>query len=514
MLKKKGKRAAAILLALCLLAVAVAGGLFHALGAETSVVTAWPQSTGNYIVIRVKSGNTEIGATRIYARNNANADTYSEFIDRERTIFFSLEQDKAGSVPGTTTPVTEKANGKIKLLTKSATTYIDKDDKSATNAHHSIVNLQLVMPLPADGHHVAMDDWDDTIVKSNVAADGRFQSGIGRYDLDHKTSVTLNLEVNLVNFGMFVTAGGNANRKHGEMVINLQRKNYTVTYNTQGGSGSPATATVACGNETTLPSPGKKAGNVFQGWYTAGTGGSRAGGDGDKYKVCNKDITLYAQWEERYTVTFDSQGGSVDPPAETVTKGGSVTLPKPGEKEHCLFVGWFTKPAAKKPIAYSEIISSDKVGTSASAYTPTSDVTLYAQWADEEGSIWFNANGGKGTMEKMNVFCWYENELPACAFTRTGYEFAGWAENMEGDAVYKNRAKIVLGKKSVITLYAKWRRSGASFNMQNLQEDADMFEGCESIKGSGGTVYDPQRTDSRFAHIDGGESDPGYFTKK
>ena len=39
-----------------------------------------------------------------------------------------------------------------------------------------------------------------------------------------------------------------------------------------------------------------------------------------------------------------------------------------------------------------------------------------------------------------------------------------------------------------------------------------LFSGCESLVGGRGTTYDPDHIDSGYAHIDGGASNPGYFT--
>jgi surface protein len=39
-----------------------------------------------------------------------------------------------------------------------------------------------------------------------------------------------------------------------------------------------------------------------------------------------------------------------------------------------------------------------------------------------------------------------------------------------------------------------------------------MFQGCTSLVGGKGTAYDPNHTDGSYAHIDGGPSNPGYFT--
>ena len=41
---------------------------------------------------------------------------------------------------------------------------------------------------------------------------------------------------------------------------------------------------------------------------------------------------------------------------------------------------------------------------------------------------------------------------------------------------------------------------------------SDMFNGCRSLKGGAGTEYDDSHVDYAYAHIDGGENNPGYFT--
>ncbi len=46
-------------------------------------------------------------------------------------------------------------------------------------------------------------------------------------------------------------------------------------------------------------------------------------------------------------------------------------------------------------------------------------------------------------------------------------------------------------------------------------DNADgMFYNCTSLVGGKGTTYDPYHIDNEYAHLDGGESDPGYFTEK
>ena len=43
---------------------------------------------------------------------------------------------------------------------------------------------------------------------------------------------------------------------------------------------------------------------------------------------------------------------------------------------------------------------------------------------------------------------------------------------------------------------------------------ASLFDGCTKLVGGVGTKYDSNHIDKEYAHIDGGTSNPGYFTKK
>ena len=67
--------------------------------------------------------------------------------------------------------------------------------------------------------------------------------------------------------------------------------------------------------------------------------------------------------------------------------------------------------------------------------------------------------------------------------------------------------------------------SGACFNLKTIYVGSDwstalvsssdlMFFGCTNLVGGKGTVYNPDHIDASYAHIDGGVSNPGYFTDK
>ena len=71
---------------------------------------------------------------------------------------------------------------------------------------------------------------------------------------------------------------------------------FSVSYDAHGGTPSPSSVSVNHGASTTLPSV-TKSGYTLAGWYTAASGGSRAGGAGDQYTP-SANVTLHAQWSQ------------------------------------------------------------------------------------------------------------------------------------------------------------------------------------------------------------------------
>lgn len=100
---------------------------------------------------------------------------------------------------------------------------------------------------------------------------------------------------------------------------------YTVSFNANGGSVTPASAvTGADGKLTSLPTP-TRSGYTFNGWYTATSGGTKV----DTNYIFSADTTIYAQWTpvaSTISITSDPSktydGAAVTDP--TVNKTGST----------------------------------------------------------------------------------------------------------------------------------------------------------------------------------------------
>lgn len=99
---------------------------------------------------------------------------------------------------------------------------------------------------------------------------------------------------------------------------------YTVTYNANGGTCGTASATYQ-GTALTLPTP-TRTGYTFNGWYTAASGGTKAGAAGESY-IPSANITLYAQWNQStYTISVNTTYCTVTSAPSSAVYGASVSI--------------------------------------------------------------------------------------------------------------------------------------------------------------------------------------------
>jgi uncharacterized repeat protein (TIGR02543 family) len=149
---------------------------------------------------------------------------------------------------------------------------------------------------------------------------------------------------------------------------------YTVTYNANGGSVSPASALVNAGSSTTLPTP-TRSGYTFNGWYTAASGGTSVGSGGASYTP-TASITIYAQWTVvvvNYTMTWRANGGSSgDQTTGPFASGTAHTAPSPGTRTGYTFSGYYDTASLDWTIGPI---------SAGGTYTPIANTTLQARWA-------------------------------------------------------------------------------------------------------------------------------------
>jgi uncharacterized repeat protein (TIGR02543 family) len=160
---------------------------------------------------------------------------------------------------------------------------------------------------------------------------------------------------------------------------------FVVTFDAAGGTVPVSVLQFTSGGAPlSLPSA-TLADSTFEGWYTAPTGGTLVGRGGASYTPTGS-LTLYAQWSAvpSLLVNFSANGGSGTAPSLAATSGKAVTLPGGGAfiRPGYTLVGWGTSA------------SGGTVYPAGSQFTPTSSVTLYAQWhAAKAVATFFGAVG-------------------------------------------------------------------------------------------------------------------------
>ena len=79
-------------------------------------------------------------------------------------------------------------------------------------------------------------------------------------------------------------------------------------------------------------------------------------------------------------------------------------------------------------------------------------------------TVSFKANGGTGSMSSQTFAQGVSQKLSANAFTRSGYEFIGWATSSGGSVVYSDQQSISLSANK--TLYAVWKVIDGAFDLR------------------------------------------------
>ena len=188
---------------------------------------------------------------------------------------------------------------------------------------------------------------------------------------------------------------------------------YTVTFDANGGSVTPSSATTTDGKLTSLPTPTYD-GYDFLGWHTQKDGGEKVTTD----TVFTKDTTIYAHWQKQaaqeYTVTFDANGGTINSGVITsYTYGVGATLPTDVTREGYTFAGWYA----------SADFSGDAV-TAISA-EDTGNKTYWAKWtANAYGITVTNDGNGEASADKTTAV---EGETVTLTATpNSGYHFERW----------------------------------------------------------------------------------------
>lgn len=286
-----------------------------------------------------------------------------------------------------------------------------------------------------------------TFVNWNTKSDG---SGT-----NYASGATYNTNANITLYAIWKTnsSGGDTTTK------------YTVSYNANGGSGTPSNQTKTQGTNLVLSSTKPtRSGYTFVNWNTKGDGTGKSYAPGATYST-DANLTLYAIWKtnasggpvtKKYTIKFDANGGTGTTKEVVCDYGSKCTLTGNAfTRDGYEFTGWNTKSDGNGVSYRDGAVVKDLSSVDGSI------VTLYAKWKAndvdvEEHVITFIHNDGTN---RITVLAVDDNDtIPFIIPDRDGYEFAGWYTDVDLTKKYDFTTKV----KGDITLYAKWTEDGYS----------------------------------------------------
>jgi uncharacterized repeat protein (TIGR02543 family) len=190
------------------------------------------------------------------------------------------------------------------------------------------------------------------------------------------------------------------------LYANWTPMSFTVTFNGQGGTPSPASKTVFYDSPYGSLATASKTGYTFSGWFTETNGNGDQVTSGSTVQTLTNQ-TLYAKWTPlTFTVTFEAQDFTPDPQSKVVTYdapyGPLPTATKPG-----YVACWFTEPNGQgEPVTSETIVNI------------TSFQTLYANWV-VPGVLSIVPNRDDFTYQEGDMTAMYRVILSAPALQNT-----------------------------------------------------------------------------------------------
>lgn len=232
---------------------------------------------------------------------------------------------------------------------------------------------------------------------------------------------------------------------------------YTVTWNANGGTVSPASVSKTHGSTLgTLPTPTRadtaEYSYTFAGWFTAASGGTQI----SSTTTVTGNVTYYAHWtatKRSYTATFNGNGGSTPSPSSITKEYNTAlgTLPTCSRTGYT-FLGWYTASSGGTKISTTTVV--------------TKDITYYAQWSINSYTLTFNPNGGTVTPTSKDLeYNSAYGTLPTptrASDAQYTYTFAGWYTAVTGGT--QVTAATTMAAKDT-TVYAHWTSNTRSYTV-------------------------------------------------
>ena len=385
------------------------------------------------IQIIVKNGSTFTApASDGLTRPDGDTDNYFMWLDGNGNSY-----EPGASVPADVTELTVQWTAPTYAVTLNTNGGTIADGKDVTGYTYGV---GATLPTDVTRTGYTFKGWYDNenLTGSPVTAIGGAETGnkeywakweINQYTITFDTNGGSEIAPITQDYGTEITAPDNPTRKgytfkgwDKEIPETMPADNitvkaqwginqYTITFDTNGGS-EIAPITQDYGTEITAPDNPTRKGYTFKGWDKEIPETMPAG-----------NITVKAQWEiNQYTITFDTNGGSEIVPI-TQDYGTEITAPDNPTRKGYTFKGW------DKEIPET---------------MPADNITVKAQWGINQYTITFDTNGGS---EIAPITQDYGTEITAPDNpTRKGYTFKGWDREIPETMPAEN-----------ITIKARWK---------------------------------------------------------
>jgi len=231
--------------------------------------------------------------------------------------------------------------------------------------------------------------------------------------------------------------------------VTVKAPTYTLNFDAQGGSISPASKTVTYGSQVgTLPTPTRD-GYTFGGWWTNTNGSGTQYFSTTVYNTAG-NTTIYAKWTANtYTVAYYGNGN---------TGGSTSSSSHTYDVAKALTINGFTR-------AYAVTYNYNGNGSSNTTATATYTFKNWNTVSSGTGTSYTN-NQSVTNLSSTNGATvplyaqWNSGSVTLPTPTRTGYTFAGWYTASNGGTRIGGGGETYIPIAN-ITLYAQWTTTPA-----------------------------------------------------
>lgn len=210
---------------------------------------------------------------------------------------------------------------------------------------------------------------------------------------------------------------GTGVREHLTLFAKWEKEEYTVTFDSNGGSSVPSQK-VKYNEYVLLPSEPVRNGYNFAGWF------AKPDLSGETWNftgsAVTENITLYAKWTQKLVVNFVTRDTAVRatmPQEQIVNEGTVISKPADPTDECFKFIDWYTDEALSVKWDFSKPV--------------TKSMTLYAKWERRNYRVTFDYGTSR---EPYEVIVSKGNRVSKPTITVPRYTVVGYYS----DAAFKN----------------------------------------------------------------------------